>query len=557
LVVRFIAIVLALFCLGPMSSAGAFANTAGADVATHLREIVASSRTCPIVSVKGQLCHSSPILPQFYEKRVFKPLWSENGEPLPQAETLLQAIKDAGSEGLNPSDYHLKKIENLLDEANRRRPSSQPLDPGDLADLDFLLSDAFLVYGNHLLHGRVDPLSIKSTWFNFKKDRDLAADLSTAVANNQVEKTLSGFLPSSPGYFGLRKALEHYRALAASGGWPAVPPGPSLKPGKHNQRILPLRERMIAEGYLTPEQNVGGDLFDNTLEAAVKTFQTRNGLEIDGVVGPKTLEALNVSAKERVGQIEVNMERWRWLPRNLDDRYIMVNTAAYRLAVVEDGKTVLSMRVIVGLPYWSTPVFSATMTYLVFNPYWNVPSTIARKETIPDIKKNPDYLAENNMEIVSGYGSDIETIDPSIIDWQTLNPWNFPYRFRQKPGPKNSLGRVKFMFPNKFDVYLHDTPAKALFSRTMRNFSHGCIRIEKPIELAEYLLQNDPAWTKEKILAELDTNTEKIVRLMRPIPVHIMYWTAWADENGVVHFRKDIYERDVKVLQALRESPPA
>ena len=539
-----------------MSFADALADIIGADVATRLREIVESSRSCPVITVSGQLCHASPILPPFYEHRVFKPLWSGGDEPLPQAETLLQSIKDAGREGLNPSDYHLKKIEVLLDEASRRRQSSQPLDPGTLADLDFLLSDAFLVYGNHLLHGRVDPLSIKSTWFNFKKDRDLGTDLSTAVANNQVEKTLLGFSPSSPGYSGLRKALEHYRALAASGGWPTVPPGPSLKPGKNNQRILPLRERMMAEGYLAPEQNIGEDLFDKTLEAAVKTFQARNGLEIDGVVGPRTLEALNVPAEERVNQIEVNMERWRWLPHNLEDRYIMVNTADYSLAVVEDGEPVLSMRVIVGLPYWSTPVFSATMTYLVFNPYWNVPPNIARKETIPDIRKNPDYLAENNMEIVSGYGSDIETIDPATIDWQTLSPWRFPYRFRQRPGPKNSLGRVKFMFPNKFDVYLHDTPAKALFSRTRRNFSHGCIRIEKPMELAEYLLQDDPAWTREKILAELDTNTEKIVRLTRPIPVHIMYWTAWANENGVAHFRKDIYERDVKVLQALRESPP-
>jgi murein L,D-transpeptidase YcbB/YkuD len=234
----------------------------------------------------------------------------------------------------------------------------------------------------------------------------------------------------------------------------------------------------------------------------------------------------------------------------------MVNIADQSLKLMDNGKEALGMRVVVGKPYWSTPVFSATMTYLVINPYWNVPPGIARKETIPKTRRNPNYLRENNLKIITGWGADLREINPSAIDWQTVSYRRFPYRFRQDPGPENSLGRVKFMFPNKFHVYLHDTPSRNLFQKIGRAFSHGCIRVEKPIELAEYLLQ-DTEWNRARIEAETEKRTEKVIRIPQPIPVRIFYWTAWVDEDGVTQFRPDIYKRDEELKRALRETPSA
>ncbi len=547
-----------LLCLWMVMSVPAVQALVGPDidaVRNILRARVETIGTCPVIAAGGEICHSSPVLPVFYEKRLYHPAWVGDSGISPQARTLLQAIRQSSREGLNPRDYHLDLIESLMEKFRRTCGTDPPASASLLADIDLLLTDAFLVYGSHLSMGRIDPLTIQSTWFSQQRQFDLLSVLDSALLENRIEESLLGLRPADPAYRALLDALPRYRAIVENGGWPAVPEGAALKPGMTDERVLTLRMRIFAELGNAPADVMVPSYFDRGLESALKELQRRYGLDHDGVAGGKTIAALNVPAEARVNQIIANMERWRWLPHTMEDRYLLVNIADQKLAVVENGANRLEMRVVVGMPYWSTPVFSSVLSYLVFNPYWNVPPRIARMETLPKARKDPFYLAKNRLRIVSGWKNP-EIVDPSTIDWATVRVSQFPYRFRQDPGPDNSLGRVKFLFPNKFDVYLHDTPAKELFAKTGRAFSHGCIRLEKPLELAEYLLRDPDNWSMENILKVIETDEPTIVRLPRSIPVHILYWTAWADDSGAVCFRDDIYGRDEALMKVMREQPP-
>jgi murein L,D-transpeptidase YcbB/YkuD len=298
-------------------------------------------------------------------------------------------------------------------------------------------------------------------------------------------------------------------------------------------------------------------LFDEALEQALKRFQTRYGLTADGVLDTTTRAELNVSADRRVEQLEVNLERWRWLPQDLGRRHIIVNIPAFELEVVEKDAVVLAMRVVVGRPYQHTPVFSETMRYLVLNPYWEVPHDIAVQDVLPHIKRDFSYLSQQQMQMYKGWGPAAQVIDPATVNWSAITPASFPFRLSQDPGPVNALGRIKFMFLNKFNVYLHDTPARPLFDEAQRDFSHGCIRIQKPLELALYLLRKDPKWNRDALLRALNEVKDRSLPLPEPIPIHLLYWTAWADENGTIEFRRDIYGQDAPLLAALRAPSPA
>lgn len=273
----------------------------------------------------------------------------------------------------------------------------------------------------------------------------------------------------------------------------------------------------------------------------------------DGAVGAATIAAMNVPVVYRIRQITLAMERWRWLPRDLGQRYIRVNIANFKLMVIENDRVQLAMKVIVGQTYRKTPVFSGKMTYLVLNPYWHVPHNIVVKDKLPQMQKDPGYLAKNNFKIFEGWGAAAKQIDPHTIEWSKITPKTFKYRLRQDPGSNNALGRVKFMFPNEYNIYLHDTPSRELFTKTSRVFSSGCVRLESPIELAEFLLKDDPRWNRETILAAIDKNEERSVTLRQPINVYILYFTVLVDENGQIEFRNDIYGRDKKLAEALQE----
>ena len=284
----------------------------------------------------------------------------------------------------------------------------------------------------------------------------------------------------------------------------------------------------------------------------------QNGLEADGILGPQTLRALNISAEQRVRQIVVNMERWRWLPRNLGDRYILVNIAGFNLDVVEGEAPVLSMRVVVGKTYRKTPVFSDNITYLVINPYWGVPDSIARKDILPKLKKESNFLRDLKIRVYDGLGGNSKEIDPNTIDWNVVSAAELSYRFKQDPGPQNALGKIKFMFPNRFNVYLHDTPSKELFGKARRDFSSGCIRVEKPDELVEYLLRNHPDWSPEKIRSTLANShlTTQTIKLSEPMNIHILYWTVWVAKDDRIYFSPDIYDRDTALDTAMQSPPP-
>ena len=501
--------------------------------------------------VGGERIYSAVLIESFYKGRKYQPAWYQDGH-LMQTETLIKAIEEAYGDGLTPDYYHLEVIRSLVKTVQKESFS----DTLHLTDLDILLTDTFLTLGCHLSGGCVNPVTIETEWFARRRTVDVAAVLEQALKNKQIRESLERLRPEQDAYYRLRQALARYRELLLKGEWPLISNGPLLKKGTMSDRVVDLRKRLVASGDLEPDEARGGGLFDEKLMQSVISVQKRHGLKADGIVDSATLKALNIPLKERVRQMELNMERLRWILGNREQRSIVVNIANFQLDVIENGKSIISMKVVVGKPYWDTPVFTATMTYLIINPSWNVPDSIARKELVKKIKNNPHYPAEENIKVLRGWGSREEEINPETIAWSKITANNLPYRFSQEPGPRNPLGRLKFMFPNKFNVYLHDTTAKRLFSETVRAFSHGCTRIEKPIELGEYVLRGDPLWTREKLLAAIEKGIEQKVLIPHPINVYFLYLTAWVDKGGTVQFRNDIYGRDKRLDEALRKKNP-
>ncbi len=480
---------------------------------------------------------AAPDLSCFYDRRSYAPAWINEKGVRPDADDLIAALADAPADGLDPERYRLADLRQRL--AQTRATASL----GDLAELDLRLTDAFLRFAADLSSGAVNPQLIYPDCEIDIPETDLSTALEKALAAGRVRPALADLAPPHAGYKALKAALAQTRSLAAHGGWPAVPDGPPLRPGDRGERVAALRARLEASGELAPnavpEPPATGprDLFDAPLQAALIKFQDQHGLDPDGRVGKGTLVALNVPIEQCIRQIEVNLDRWRWLPHDLGERYIMVNIAGFGLDVVEAGRPVLSMRIVAGKPTTRTPMFTGTMKNIVLNPYWNVPADIVRKEVVPHMQRDPAYAEKEGFEVTTGKGGGVEV--------------------RQKPGGKNALGRVKFLFPNRFDVYLHDTPSRSLFSRTVRGFSHGCIRIEKPVELAEYLLKDDPAWPPKRIAAVLARGKEAWVTIPKPLPVHLVYWTAWVDDAGTLQLRDDLYGRDKPLMDVLGTEKPA
>ncbi|HIJ91181.1 MAG: L,D-transpeptidase family protein [Desulfobulbaceae bacterium] len=340
----------------------------------------------------------------------------------------------------------------------------------------------------------------------------------------------------------LEKSLAQYQQLADQGGWVRVPDGPSLHEGDANERISLLKKRLLTSGDLAAT-TAQGDHFDTPLMEAVQRFQTRHGLTADGVVGPNTLAALNVPISERIRQLTASLERCQPLPQLLEPRHILVNIADFTLKLFENGKPVLSMPVIVGKTYRQTPVFTGRIATLVLNPNWEVPHSIATKDLLPKIQKDPGYLAQLHLRVFRDRKQSA-AIDPATVDWTKLTQEHFPYRLSQPSGPDNALGQVKFLFPNPYDVYLHDTPARELFQKDSRTFSSGCIRVAKPLDLAVYLLKGTKLGTMDSLTAAITRKKTQYINIPAPIAIHIVYMTAWVDSEGTVQFRPDIYHRN-------------
>lgn len=487
-------------------------------------------------------------LGRFYEKRQYAPAWIEQGKPSDRARLLLLALQKAASQGLNPADYGVARIATLLERGDS---------PDALAELEVMLSHGALDYGRDLATGRLAPMTIDSELYVEKREIDVLTLLGRLSTLPDPGIELAELPPRRAEYQRLIGALQYYRELAAAGGWQPVPVNDiSLKPGGNDERLPALRARLKVTGELPADAAAPDDptLFDDATIAALKRFQTHHGLEPDGVLGKQTLLALNISAEQRVAQIAMNMERWRWMPIDMGASYILVNLAAFHLSIFDQGNVVHEARVVVGTTSTRTPVFSRKMSYLEINPYWHVPAKIVRDEIFPKARKDPTYLAKQGYELLSDWSESAVTVDPKTLDWVHMT--RLPYRVRQIPGDKNSLGRIKMMFPNEFDVYLHDTPSKSLFNRANRSFSHGCIRVEHPFDVADMILRltGTTDWPRTRVDEVLASGQRTVVRLKKPIPIHISYVTVFVADDGSVNFRSDIYGRDRKLATAMRAS---
>jgi murein L,D-transpeptidase YcbB/YkuD len=479
-------------------------------------------------------------LERLYSLRHYAPVWTSNSGPNPRASVLRQFLHVADLEGLNPSAFHLSAIESSW---HRRSPD-------DLAALDILLSDAFFRYATQVRVGRLLPEDVDPQWHLGAPTIQPVSLLQKMLASADFETALRGLAPQQFGYQRLREALAHYRQLAANGGWPLLAQGTSLREGMSSTQIPLLRRRLIAEGDMQETPVADTRRFDPAVKFAVDRFQVRHGLKVDGIVGPATRAAMNVPIANRITQIKLNMERWRWLPHELGERYLIVNTAGYDLTAFEHGQARFSMWVVIGKQDRQTPEIEGSMHTVVFNPYWTVPTTIAVEDLIPAQLRNPNYLQRHKIRVFASLAKQI-TVNPRQIDWAEYTKENFPFVLRQDPGPYNPLGRYKFLFSNEFDVYLHDTPARQLFSQKQRTFSSGCIRVENPLQLATFLLALNSGWDEAHILKAVATGQTSEVKLAKSLPIYLVYLTAWVGPDKSVYFYPDVYQRDEPIAHCV------
>jgi murein L,D-transpeptidase YcbB/YkuD len=495
----------------------------------------------------GDTLHVSSEVVAFYRGRGYRQAWTDYDEIEERGWALLRVMESAVDDGLDPERYRFPLAMRMVQQVEGDSIAEED-EPAQMARVDLVLSEVFGRYAHHLRGGVLEP-SVSGLDWRIPKDSARVQELLTQLADGgDASAAVARLRPSAPVYHALMEQLVKYRGIAAAGGWPEVPENVESEVGSRAQGVALLRQRLIAEGdaeevRLAQMGNAAAATFDENLKAALEHFQQRHGIAADGAIGPSTRKELNTSADARVQQILLNMDQWRWLPQELGERYILVNVAGFEMEYVKNDSVALAMNVVVGQEGWETPIFTDTMEHIVFNPYWNVPESIKQDEVIPAIQRDPSYLSRHNMEALAG-GRVVGGLDHGNLG---------AYTFRQRPGGNNALGEVKFLFPNRHNVYLHDTPADQLFSQTSRAFSHGCIRLEKPLELARMLLTDvtdRPASDVEKLTAR---DSEQWVNLTEPLPVYILYFTAWAGRDGSMRFYPDVYERDER-LQEQAES---
>jgi murein L,D-transpeptidase YcbB/YkuD len=496
-----------------------------AAVAKRLRE----ARPKPIS--EAQWKHAIKV----YDEYGGYPIWLDgDGLRERRTKTLMTALLNADADALALDAYPLDELHRLLATLLKaKRPSAELL-----GDVDVVLTATYVTLGQDLLTGQVDPSSVSQDWHIEPTPAQVDSALGRFLRDTRFDLTMTQMRPEYPEYKDLQKQLTRYRQIIAQGGWDSVPPGKALKSGDSApaERLTALRDRLRVEGYdvnapIDSSTSTGSTkaVYNHVLAAAVAQFQREHGIAVDSALGKETVQVLNVPATFRLGQIAANMERYRWMPRSLGDRYVFVNVPSFRLDAYEDGKPVMNMKVIVGAEYEdkNTPVFSDSMQYVVFRPYWNATDSIMSKELWPKVEADPTFVDRNDYEIVTEGGKE---------------------RIRQKPGDKNALGLVKFMFPNSFSIYMHDTPEDQLFAKDVRAFSHGCIRLEKPAELAQWVL----GWTPEQVKNAMENGPDdRPVNLKQKVPVYIVYFTTFI-RDGRLYFGNDLYGRDGPLVAAVK-----
>ena len=538
----------------------------------------------------------------FYESRNFSLVWQNKTA---ETKAIVESIAKAEEEGLQKTDYHFKELDKIYLSENQIDVNEKTA-----AEQDVLLTDAVLKYASHLFWGKLKAATLPFNWDIQREEKNMAVALQTALNEKNILDFFEKQKPQHRCYRELKQALAEYRKKAAAqDNENMVSAGETLRLGMRDERVKQLRKKLKIKapyhndyyrifGLPTDSAFVTVDtlftletvsitdvfsslndlvnlvdvminevdtdtlqsedlvyhknlcfnpmLFDTIVQQTVIDFQKRNGLEADGIVGKQTLHAINTPFIDRIRQIEINLERWRWLPNNLGDNYLMANIPTFMLYIFEQNDSlVLEKRTVIGKENTQTPVFSELVRYLDLNPYWTVPHSIGTAEILPRLKRSAGYLASKNMELFLGS----KKLNPFSIDWSKVNRSNFRYTIRQKPSETNALGEVKFLFPNAYNVYLHDTPSKSLFANHERSYSHGCVRLEKPMELAEYLLRDNPKWTAEKLQKQLDKKKNKRIVLEEPVPIYIVYFTTVSGKNGEIIYGNDIYKQDKPLIQ--------
>ncbi|MEE9494346.1 MAG: L,D-transpeptidase family protein [Gammaproteobacteria bacterium] len=532
-----------IFCLlmslaltGPANAVVINPLSPNSELQQHLTSQLSLFSEASVLAELEQIAH----VKRLYASRQFQPVWSDMSGLLPTVAELFKKVDLAEQHGLSGIDVH----RDLITFLSTSRASA------DRAKLDILLTDSFMLYVLAMGEGQVDPASIDKGWRHAIREIDPVYLLQDALQNHRLLAVLNSVEPRSPQYKSLLAALSLYRQIETIDGWPMLPAlDAALVYGSGETVTLNiLRKQLRLTGDLASAV-ADESMFDYELEQAVRKFQKRHGLMVDGAVGRQTRAALNVPIRERIEQLVMNLERWRWLPRELGERHLLVNTADFSLQAFTAGQPALSMKVIVGKKKRKTPLFSEMMTYLVVNPYWNVPTKLAVKDLIPKELKHAGYLNRHHIRVLSGWDKNASELDLSSIDFSEYQDRRYlPFRFRQDPGNGNSLGRIKFMFPNAFSVYMHDTPSRGLFNRTVRTFSSGCVRLEKPLKLARFLMGEGGM---QRINHVLRSGENRRIALPEPVAVHLIYQTAWMDEQGDIQFRPDVYRKDALLKAAM------
>ena len=526
-------------------ASGVFGRDAGADETLGIvRSMLRGGDASQTPRVRFEETLRSYYADSSSDESVPRLLWVGDGELSGEGEHLLDVMEEVGREGLNPAAYR----DSVADAALAGLDSSA--DAVAAARVELLLSDAFLRLADRVARGSDEPTTEGLTWDMEPDSLDHAQLLRNLAGGSAPDDELERLRSRLPWYGPMVEALAAYREIERNGGWPRVPAGQSVALGDSSAVVAAIRERLAAspDGRLR-ELAEGADrpaVFDERLAGAVAAFQERHGIAVDSIAGPGTIAAMNVPAADRVAELQLNLDRLRRLPRELGSRSILVNVAGYELVVLENGESVMQMDVVVGRPEWRTNLFNGQLEYLVVHPYWHVPASVEEQEILPAVREDPGYLERQHLVLVDpddSYGPPI-SMDSLDIDWSEVDSASFPYDFRQEPGPWNALGRVKFMFPNEHNIYLHDSPAEELFDRHARAFSHGCIRVEKPLELARYLLERASDTPPGELDDLLAAGERTQIDLAEPVPVYIAYFTAWVDAEGLVYFYPDVYDLD-------------
>jgi len=490
--------------------------------------------------IRGANILTQAILLEVYEGHDFSPFWTRPA----RIRELMELINDSADHGLIPADYNIDQLQQVL----QRRESAPSA--GIEAEADILLTESLLRYGYHRRFGKVEGNKLDPD-INFRREtfreQALTVTIEQAIESSSLADFIEMAAPTGPAYRHLQFKLDLYRDIAATGGWPSVPEGATLRQNDQDSRVAAIRKRLATTGDLPEGADTDSPVFDRELELAVKGFQVRHALDNDGIVGKQSIAAMNIPVATRIDQLRISLERLRWVNQEAAQTFVAVNIAGFRAFFYRDGELEWFTRAMVGKHYRKTPVFRGDIAYLEFNPTWTIPPGILRNDTLPAIKKDPNYLASKNIRVIDRNG---KTVDPLTVDWNQYST-GVPYTLRQDPGPDNSLGTVKFIFPNKHFVFLHDTPHRELFVHAERAFSSGCVRIEDPLKLAELVLDDPVKYSRSKLEAIVASKQTQRIHPSPKMPVVILYLTASVEPGGKVRFYKDIYQRDQKVLDAL------